>query len=248
MRKFMSDNDVTGYHPGSNYTISSGKGTSSRPDHAGTDFSGPHGALVPAADGGVVTGIIRGHSQYGNAVVVDHGVDPNSNPPNARVLTLYAHMSSINVGLGDPITSGQSLGENGSTGRSTGPHIHAELLRIPPGSEYYNWASEDNQLDVSGAESKTGIPGGVYRFDITDATYWNGREPYNGMELQSNNPDINMAGFDGPEVSSLNINQILFSDNENSLFNGIGELFTQNDVVTVNADKDNGNTFNIWNC
>lgn len=85
--------------------------------HAGIDISGNRGAPIHAtADGRVIrAGIIGG---YGNGVEVDHGYG---------VTTLYGHMSEIYVKRGTYVQRGDKLGAVGSTGRSTGPHLHLEV-------------------------------------------------------------------------------------------------------------------------
>lgn len=85
--------------------------------HNGLDMSGGMGQpIAVAADGVVVSADVRGG--YGNVVVVDHG--------NA-LGTVYAHMSSFNVNPGDVVARGDILGGVGSTGFSTGPHLHWEV-------------------------------------------------------------------------------------------------------------------------
>jgi murein DD-endopeptidase MepM/ murein hydrolase activator NlpD len=85
--------------------------------HAGVDLAAPQGSPVAAAMAGRVA--VAGWSGgYGNLVVVDHG---------NGVETRYAHLSSIRVGVGQQLGQGQILGLVGSTGRSTGPHLHYEL-------------------------------------------------------------------------------------------------------------------------
>jgi len=85
--------------------------------HNGVDFQAPHGASVVAADSGtVITSTYN--SSYGNYVVVAHG---------GGVTTLYAHLSSRSVSVGDSVSKGQQVGLVGSTGISTGPHLHFEV-------------------------------------------------------------------------------------------------------------------------
>jgi murein DD-endopeptidase MepM/ murein hydrolase activator NlpD len=85
--------------------------------HKGLDIDGPMGAPVRAsADGVVVFAEERGG--YGLTVLVDHG---------NQLATLYAHLSSFAVGPGDPVRRGDVLGTVGSTGLSTGPHVHWEV-------------------------------------------------------------------------------------------------------------------------
>jgi peptidoglycan hydrolase-like protein with peptidoglycan-binding domain len=85
--------------------------------HAGVDFVAPAGApVVSARAGRVVWAAALG--SFGNTVVVRHG---------RGVRTLYAHLSRIDVGLLDRVSTGTRLGLVGSSGRSTGPHLHFEV-------------------------------------------------------------------------------------------------------------------------
>ncbi len=89
-----------------------------RANHSGTDIGGaPTGTEIYAAHGGVVLTSAR-HSSYGNYVVLSRG---------DGVSTLYAHMSKRAVKVGDVVSQGQVIGYVGSTGRSTGPHLHFEV-------------------------------------------------------------------------------------------------------------------------
>lgn len=85
--------------------------------HAGVDFGAPSGAAIWAANGGtVIHAGTRGG--YGNTVMISHG---------NGITTLYAHMSSISVSNGQEVSQGQQVGRVGSTGLSTGPHLHFEV-------------------------------------------------------------------------------------------------------------------------
>ncbi len=85
--------------------------------HEGIDFLAESGSPIVAAAGGVV--IFAGfHPQYGNVVDVDHGND---------LVTRYAHASKLYVREGDIVQRGRKLADVGSTGRSTGPHLHFEV-------------------------------------------------------------------------------------------------------------------------
>ena len=86
--------------------------------HTGLDFPSEPGTPVLAAAGGVVIAQ-EYHPAYGNMVEVDHGND---------LVTRYAHASRTFVKKGDLIKRGQKLAEVGTTGRSTGPHLHFEVL------------------------------------------------------------------------------------------------------------------------
>lgn len=89
--------------------------------HRGLDVANKAQPPILAADSGRVT--VAGwpdNAGYGNRVMIDHG--------NGFV-TLYAHMSSIAVGVGQTVNRGDVIGNVGSTGRSTGPHLHFEIRR-----------------------------------------------------------------------------------------------------------------------
>jgi murein DD-endopeptidase MepM/ murein hydrolase activator NlpD len=85
--------------------------------HPGMDIDGERGDLVVAPANGTVT---RAGWQggYGQMIEIDHG---------NGLITRYGHLSKLNVEIGDAITRGQLIGFIGSTGRSTGPHLHYEL-------------------------------------------------------------------------------------------------------------------------
>lgn len=86
--------------------------------HGGIDFPGPAGTPVVAAAGGVVVAA-EYHPQYGNLLEIDHGND---------IVTRYAHASRLHAKLGDIVRRGQRVADIGSTGRSTGAHLHFEVL------------------------------------------------------------------------------------------------------------------------
>lgn len=85
--------------------------------HAGLDFTGAHGSPIRAAAAGRVTfaGVKNG---YGNVIEVDHG---------HGIETRYAHLSGFDARVGDKVDSGEQIGRMGSTGRSTGTHLHFEV-------------------------------------------------------------------------------------------------------------------------
>jgi len=85
--------------------------------HTGADFTAPYGQEIRAAQAGRV--ILAGRfGGYGNTVVIDHG---------GGVATLYAHQSELVVVYGDSVERGERIGLIGSTGLSTGPHLHFEV-------------------------------------------------------------------------------------------------------------------------
>jgi murein DD-endopeptidase MepM/ murein hydrolase activator NlpD len=85
--------------------------------HAGMDFAAPVGTPIFAAAGGVVASA-EVHPQFGNEVRIDHG---------NGLSTLYAHASRLVVKAGDIVRQGQQIALVGTTGRSTGPHLHFEV-------------------------------------------------------------------------------------------------------------------------
>ena len=108
---------------GSDYELTSGFGARVDPFthrmafHPGMDFAGPWGAVVRATAPGVVD-YAGPRGGYGNMVEVDHGFG---------IRTRYGHLSSILVKVGSKISKGTPVGKLGSTGRSTGPHVHYEV-------------------------------------------------------------------------------------------------------------------------
>jgi murein DD-endopeptidase MepM/ murein hydrolase activator NlpD len=85
--------------------------------HTGTDFGPGYGAPIYAAETGtVISANARGG--YGNTIIIDHG---------QGLTTLYAHQSRFAVSSGARVTRGQVIGYVGSTGNSTGPHLHFEV-------------------------------------------------------------------------------------------------------------------------
>ena len=91
--------------------------------HRGTDYAAPGGTEIYAVSGGVVTAAAY-HYSWGYYVQVYHGKDDNGNSYS----TLYAHMNSAPiVSVGDSVSKGQTLGYVGSTGTSTGNHLHLEM-------------------------------------------------------------------------------------------------------------------------
>ena len=88
-------------------------------NHTGIDIASNQGTTIYAADGGTIT-LAAWNGGYGNCVMIDHG--------NGYV-TLYGHMSSNAVSQGQTVSQGDTIGYVGSTGNSTGPHLHFEVLK-----------------------------------------------------------------------------------------------------------------------
>jgi murein DD-endopeptidase MepM/ murein hydrolase activator NlpD len=96
----------------------SGYDYSPQTNHYAIDIAGDTGHTISAADAGVVVYSGWHNGGYGNVIVLDHGNGWQ---------TLYAHLSVIYVGCGAGVFQGTPIGEMGSTGRSTGPHLHFEM-------------------------------------------------------------------------------------------------------------------------
>lgn len=88
------------------------------PGHRGIDFPSPQGTPVMAAESGTVTTVMYSNKSYGNRVIIDHG---------NGISTLYGHNSTIGVSLGQKVSKGQTIAGVGSTGNSTGNHVHFEI-------------------------------------------------------------------------------------------------------------------------
>lgn len=110
--------------------------------HFALDLVAPAGTPVLASAPGLVVRA-SSHRDYGLTVVVEHA---------ATTYTLYAHLSSLAVSVGDSVTAGATLGAVGDTGNARGAHLHWEVLRA------------DAPLPLR-ADGPLGIPGGAYRVD-----------------------------------------------------------------------------------
>ena len=109
---------LPGYSPGSAYGWRIHPIWGDMRFHAGEDIGAPTGTPILAADSGIATVIPDNGNGYGNYIMINHG--------GGRV-TLYAHMSGFAVSNGASVTQGQTIGYVGSTGNSTGPHLHFEV-------------------------------------------------------------------------------------------------------------------------
>lgn len=108
----------SGYTITSNYAYRRHPITGKYHLHPALDIAGlPYGAPVYASNNGVVT-MAKYYSSYGNCVIINH---------NNGYYTLYAHLSAINVSVGQVVQKGSTIGRIGMTGSATGPHLHYEL-------------------------------------------------------------------------------------------------------------------------
>jgi len=101
--------------------------------HNGVDIDASHGAPVfPVRDGEVIFAGSRGG--YGKLVIVEHGDGLQS---------WYAHLADVDVEEGEWLGGGQALGTVGSTGRSTGPHLHLEMRRDGVPKDPLKWLEDE---------------------------------------------------------------------------------------------------------
>lgn len=109
---------LPGYSPGSAYGWRMHPIFNEMRFHAGEDIGAPSGTPILAADSGVASVYPDNGNGYGNYIMINHG--------GGRV-TLYAHMSAFAISNGATVSQGQVIGYVGSTGNSTGPHLHFEV-------------------------------------------------------------------------------------------------------------------------
>jgi murein DD-endopeptidase MepM/ murein hydrolase activator NlpD len=121
--------------------------------HAGMDFAAAIGTEIYATGDGVVERADSDASGYGNHVRINHGYG---------YLTLYGHMSKLNVRPGQKIKRGEVIGYVGNTGKSSGPHLHYEVHkdgeRIDPVNFFYNDLNPEDyarMLEMSGTENQS---------------------------------------------------------------------------------------------
>jgi len=115
--------------------------------HSGIDFAGTKGEPIFATGNGVVVKAERSGNGYGSVIEVNHGFG---------YVTRYAHLNSFDVKPGQRILRGEKIGELGNSGRSTGPHLHYEVLfrgrNVNPLAYYDDISSEDYSTLVSVAK------------------------------------------------------------------------------------------------
>ena len=128
LKRMMTLNEIMSAMPlakplAGSYRQTSGFGTRIDPfrgslaHHSGVDIAGPHGALVQATSAGKVV-FVGWKGAYGNTVDIDHGYG---------FVTRYGHLSSALVKVGQVVKRGDNIAHQGSTGRSTGSHLHYEV-------------------------------------------------------------------------------------------------------------------------
>lgn len=128
--------------------------TSRRPNHMGVDIEIVD-APIYSVESGVVWLTLENHKTFGNVVIVRH---------TEQYYTLYGHLNAdggIQVVKNNCVDKGDQIGLSGNTGRSDGPHLHFEVIKLPPGQE----------IGQAGVNKKgqpaTGLDGKTYRIDPT---------------------------------------------------------------------------------
>lgn len=116
--RFIAGRPITSGWLSSQYGIRKDPFNGNPTMHRGIDFAGEKGSPVVATGAGIVTFAGR-RGAYGHLIEIDHG---------GGLKTRYAHLGKLKVQPGDVVTRGQQIAEIGMTGRSTGPHVHYELI------------------------------------------------------------------------------------------------------------------------
>ena len=121
--------------------------------HSGLDFTAPVGTPIFSTGKGKVVAVEFNGGGYGNHVIIDHGYGYQSH---------YAHMSRFNCKVGQEVNRGDMIGFVGNTGKSTGPHLHYEIIyngeKIDPVHFFYNDltnAQYEQMLELSANAAKT---------------------------------------------------------------------------------------------
>jgi murein DD-endopeptidase MepM/ murein hydrolase activator NlpD len=111
--------------------------------HTGLDFTAPIGTDIHVTGKGIIVEVEYNSGGYGNHVIVDHGFGYQSH---------YAHMSRFNCKVGEKVNRGDLIGYVGSTGKSTGPHLHYEIIyngeKIDPVHFFFNDLTNDQYLKI----------------------------------------------------------------------------------------------------
>ena len=130
--------------------------TNERVFHTAADFSAADGTPILAAASGTVTVAEYSHA-WGGIIVIDHNVD------GERIATAYVHSwaHGIHVAVGDTVRAGQHIADVGSSGRSTGPHLHFEVREGGTNGDYIDpaaWLNKHNAADLPESEVTSAAP------------------------------------------------------------------------------------------
>jgi len=121
--------------------------------HYGVDFSAPRGTPIYSTGDGVVKKVKTNYGGYGKEILIDHGYG---------YVTRYAHLSEFNIKKGQKVKRGECIGYIGSTGKSTAPHLHYEVIKdkkkVNPVHYFYNDLNENEYqkiLELSSIENQS---------------------------------------------------------------------------------------------
>jgi len=121
--------------------------------HSGMDFTAPTGTEVYSTGNGVISTVKSARRELGNHIIIDHGFGYQ---------TVYAHLDKFNVRVGQKVKRGDVIGYVGSTGLSTAPHLHYEVLvngrQVDPAMYYFNDLTPeeyDRMLEISSKSGQT---------------------------------------------------------------------------------------------
>jgi murein DD-endopeptidase MepM/ murein hydrolase activator NlpD len=115
--------------------------------HEGIDLAGPAGQWVYATGDGVVESTEVNFSGYGNVVIIDHGFGYK---------TRYAHLKEIKVTAGQVVIRGDKIGTLGSSGLSTGPHLHYEVIYRGTQINPWNYLNPDISPEEYNRQARNG--------------------------------------------------------------------------------------------
>lgn len=200
-------------HPAPGSTVSSGYRTAERPDHDGIDYAGPIGSRILAAAAGNVLAAGWGSGGAGNMVQLAH---------TRGLQTLYYHMQRVMVRVGQAVTQGQQLGTMGSTGNSTGSHLHFTVRRggrdVNPGNpedggggflnpfeRLIGWATEKFTDAFPKAGEMVELAAGAGKSLITSGMDWAGKKIAEITEFVSDAADTTAtwANWSGVATNAL---------------------------------------------
>ena len=232
-------------------------------NHKGMDLDADMGTPIYASNGGVVEYVFRGCTEnyekgdtdedcpdrcgnYGNYIRINHGVQ-NGN----EIKTLYAHCTSVEESLkeGDTVSKGQLIGTVGTTGQSTGSHLHFEFIVNGEYVDPHDYIKEDGKASGVNASSKSKIRGEIateYDENATLEDIVEGTKPYKF----SNTSWINFVykyalSMDGNIIVGTNVNSNYFDDSKKIMEEKI-EKYEDTDVIDI-ANKISLDTENTEN-
>ncbi|MDA3892180.1 MAG: M23 family metallopeptidase [Salinivirgaceae bacterium] len=146
----VADKDLTRFASGYGYRIHPIYRT--RKMHSGIDLTAPTGTEVHSTGDGKIIKVGYTLGGYGKRIIIDHGFGYK---------TLYAHLNDIHVTNGQKVKRGEKIGEVGSTGRSTAPHLHYEVRKNNktenPVNYYYNDLTPEQYEEVISTSSRTNM-------------------------------------------------------------------------------------------